>query len=101
MNGRGLFCLYLSFLNPVFIRGRGKKEGHWFCVLHAVKLGPLARWVVVVVMTTFSGYKREQKNNLNIPIDVSYVIFKNSFFDEKIISTGMLVYAIVARSRAA
>lgn len=55
----------------------------------------------MVVMTTFSGYKRKQKNNLNIPIDVSYVIFKNSFFDEKIISTGMLVYAIVARSRAA
>lgn len=52
----------------------------------------------MVVMTTFSGYKREQ-NNLNIPIDVSYVIFKNSFFDEKIISTGMLVYAIVARRR--
>lgn len=54
----------------------------------------------MVVMTTFSGYKRKQKkNNLNIPIDVSYVIFKNSFFDEKIISTGMLVYAIVARRR--
>lgn len=53
----------------------------------------------MVVMTTFSGYKRKQKNNLNIPIDVSYVIFKNSFFDEKIISTRMLVYAIVARRR--